>query len=36
MREALVENHLVREVVRRGGEVRKAKWIGRKIGRAHV
>ena len=29
MREALVENHLVREVAKRGGEIRKAKWIGR-------
>ena len=30
MRERDVENYLVTQVKRRGGEVRKVKWIGRK------
>ena len=30
MRESQIESHLVDEVVARGGEVRKVKWIGRR------
>ena len=30
MRESQIESHLVDEVIARGGEVRKVKWIGRR------